>query len=268
MSQPTTQPQEPSEAACEEASESIRGFVSGLLSADRERALRSHLDRCGDCRDHYRAAVITTAHIGHERRLERDARQKRVRRERLRRLAREGQPAGRPSYFRLRTLLYPAFFAFLMWQMSGLLTRGAGIMVERLEGGVTAGPLELFEGRGRAPLGTGQRCSTATDGSARVEARGTDLVLGPHSDLSLESAEPLRFRLGRGSLRANGTCAVTTRLGIVDVTKGEAEVALGRGALQIKALAGECVFTGPDGASTIAPGASLVVPSLPAGAGS
>jgi hypothetical protein len=262
MSQSTTQRQEPSEAACEEASESIRGFVSGLLDVDRERALRAHLDRCGDCRDHYRAAVITTAHIGRERRLERDAREKRVRSERLRRMARDGQPGGRPSFFRLRTLLYPAFFAFLMWQVSGLLTRNSGIAVERLEGSVSAGPLELFDGRGRAPLGIGQPCSTEADGSARVEAGSTNLVLGPQTDLVLESAQPLRVRLGRGSLRAHGTCVVATRLGIVDVTKGQAEVALGRGALQIRALEGECAFTGPDGVRTIERGASLVVPTV------
>lgn len=256
-----TQPQEPTEDACEEASQAIRGFVTGLLPAERERALRAHLERCGECRDHYRAAVITTAHIGHERRLERDAWEKRVRSERLRSLAREGQQRPRASFVRLRTLLYPAFFAFLMWQVSGLLTRNSGIRVQWLGGNVTAGPFALSGERAPSPLGIGQLCSTDASGSARIDVGSTQLVLGPRTDLLIEAAVPLRVRLGRGSLRARGTCVVATLVGIVDVTRGEAEITLGGGALRIEGVSGGCAFTGPDGVSAIAPGASLLLPS-------
>ena len=244
------------EITCEVAWILIQGFVSGESTADGERAMRAHTERCGDCRDEYRSAVVTAAKIGGEQRRKRVAAERERRHRELRQAAFEASAPPTGRFHRLRTLLYPAFFAFLMFQISRLSLAVEGVEVTRLEGEVSAAQVPL-EGTAARRLARGEWCETRTDSSARLATSGCSAVLGPDARLRVERAMPARFRLTRGTLDLEGECTVSTGWGILDLGPGKARVRVDDGTLEVASRAGDVQLTGAAGAQRIAPGEVL-----------
>jgi hypothetical protein len=201
---------------CDEVPALVRTFVAHGLSNEEGRHLRAHVAGCGACRAAYRDGVETAAHIGHERRIERVATEKAVRRWSLRKdiFSAHAPPRGRGA--RIRTLVYPAFFCFLIVQFTQLGTHEPMLEVEVLAGKVHASEaLEL-----------GELCATGPEGRARLSTDGAWLELGNATRLLVESIHPPRVRLLTGELELDGGWHVTTRQGVVEVEGGRTRVAL------------------------------------------
>lgn len=201
---------------CDEVSVLVRTFVAKGLSTEKGRLLRAHVEGCRACREIYRGGVETAAHIGHGRRTERVATEKAVRRWSLRRDAFSAHATPRGRGARIRTLVYPAFFCFLIIQFTEIGSHEAMLEVEILAGEVQASEaLEL-----------GELCATGPEGRARLTTDGAWLELGHETRLLVESIHPPRVRLLAGELELDGGWHVTTRQGVVEVEGGRARVAL------------------------------------------
>ena len=201
---------------CDEVPALVRAFLAQGLPRQEGRRLRAHVEGCGACRQVYRDGVETAAHIGHERRVERVAAEKAVRRWSMRRdvFSAHAPPRGRAA--RIRTLVYPAFFCFLIVQFTQLGRHEPMLEVEVLAGEVHASEaLEL-----------GELCATGPEGRARLSTDGASLELGGSTRLLVESIQPPRVRLLAGELELDGGWHVTTRQGVVEVQGGRTRVAL------------------------------------------
>jgi hypothetical protein len=240
---------------CDEIQILLRRFLAkGLGPADSTR-LRDHAQDCEPCQASYQEAVRTIACIGHERRVERDESVKAVRRWNLRRNMFEahGTPRGRAA--RLRTLLYPAFFSFLMIQL--------GVM-----GGADDGPeltLQVLGGTVHAAevLERGGLCATGPDGRARLEA-GEDgaAELAPETRVLVERLDPPRLRLLNGDLELEGSWLVTSALGVIEVKQGRASVTLGDHGLVVSDAEGDVRYVGALGEVELLPGQPLHVEGM------
>lgn len=245
--------------ACERAWEGIRAFVAGDLGREGDRVLREHLERCGTCRDAYRGAVMTAAHIGRERRRERSERERVARRARLRRLAFEELPPGRGAPARLRTLVYPALFVLMLVVATRLPARAELVW---LAGEVHAGEAALDRSGPRAEVERGTWCAVLPGGSARLAAPDVELVLEGGTELWIERSRPLRVRLARGVLALRGRCEVSTALGVLESADADLALRYDASGLALATERGDATFTGPGGPRRLVAGETFEVPAL------
>lgn len=238
--------------ACRLAWERTRSFLARSLAVSEQRELSQHLEQCPDCHARYIEAGRTTACLGHMSRTERLARERRARRARQRRLAFEGgnlSPGRKQRAYRLRTLLIPAFFIFLMTQITQLKLPRPAVDLECTSGIVHAADAELRPGQKQGTdLTRGDWCSTAEDSEARLRVGKNALELGPSTWLLVESVRPPRFRLDRGSLALTGRCTLTSAWGWIRV-EGAARVELAEGRLWVECSSGSVSLT--DAAGTL-----------------
>lgn len=234
---------------CEEVPALVRTFVSVGLPGHEGRRLRAHVQACDACRAVYRDGVETAAHIGHERRVERVATEKAVRRWSLRRDVFTVQSTRRGRGARLRTVLYPALFFLFILQLADVSRYEPLLSVEVLEGEV----------HGSEHLQHGELCATGPDGRARLTSRGSSLEVGPDTRLLVESASQARVRLLSGSLSLRGSWRVTTDRGVVDLEEGEARVTLDGEGLTCEGEDGELTILDAAGETPVRPGQRVVM---------
>lgn len=244
------------EDPCEDAEKAIRRFLACPLVGADERRLRQHLAGCEDCRDLYQHAVHTAASVGRELREERLALERFARHTELQRLAFDAPTRTRGMHL-LRVLVYPAFFCFLMIQIGNLTLRADGLRLALVQGSVIAGTRELDQPGTATEVRQGQICSTAADGSARIEAEDSVAVLAADTHVLIERVKPLRLRLRAGSLHVTGDARVSSAWGVVELDEGEADIVLTGGQLRVLCVDGRVVFTGPEGKRALEPGESL-----------
>jgi len=241
------------EITCEVAWIMIQGFVSGDSTPDGEHLMRAHIARCGACRDEYRSAVVTLARIGGEKRRQRVERERSDRHDRLRTMAFQAAAPPSGKFQRMRTMLYPAFFAFLMFQVSRMSVAVAGVSFTGLTGQVTVCEQGL-EPAAEQTVKRGDWCRTGPDSSARLDATRAAVVLGASSAVLIERTQPTRYRLDSGSVDIDGTCTVNTSWGIVDLDQGRARATLREGGLEIECFEGLVAFTGALGSVKVEAG--------------
>jgi len=247
--EPTLEPTPSGDATCARAWRAIRAYLAGSLGSRAEREMRVHLDRCDDCRERYHGAVLTLAGIGRARRRQRFTTERIERHERLRRLAFEAGEADPTRFHRLRSLLYPAFFAVLIFFV-GRWSASPGVDVLALRGSVHASG-SLLDSAEPIRLGRGDWCETAPDSAALLEVDGARIELGARGRLQVERSRPPRFRVGRGTLDVRGTCTLSTRFGVVDLDAARARVVVDDRRLLVERAGGSVVITGAAGAQAV-----------------
>jgi len=241
---------------CREAWQRIGDFVAGGLLGEPHVALRAHLDQCEECMGHYRDAVNTTSRVVRSKRDRRQSEEALERDERLRDAGYELPPAPRTNWNRLRTMVYPAFFIFVMI----LLTRApqdgeAGVLL--LSGEAVAADSELLGER--IPIGRGDWCRTGAGSRVQLDIHEFEVMLGAHTRVSIESLEPARLRFTGGRIEPVGTCTISTSLGVLDFTSATAILALDENGLDVLLEGGSAVFSGAGGEEALTPGASFRV---------
>lgn len=243
------------EVSCDVAWVLIQGFVSGDSTADGERLMRAHVRVCEECDESYHAAVNTTARIGAKHREERLAEERERRRRELRQMAFEATAPASGRFHRMRTMLYPAFFAFLMVQASRLSLAVEGVSLAPIEGRVEVEEASLAPDE-EMRLERGDWCKTGAHGSARLSSPDSNAVLAASSRVLVEAVQPARYRLTRGSLHVEGTCTLSTRGGVIDLAAAEVRVDVGPSFVEVSCDSGEVRLTGPTGVYVVPVGST------------
>lgn len=243
---------------CDAHGSRIERFAAGELSPSETELLRAHRETCPDCDSRFRIAVETTAMIGRELRRERVEAERVARHERQRRDIFETRADVPSKLHRLRTLVYPAFFAFLMVQLASFGGDPRAASVTRISGDVVAGDFRV-DGDTEVELARGEWCSTGRDSSALASVGPVSLAVGPLTRFAVERVDPARIRLEEGELEVAGSCVLSTPYGVLEFRDARGLVRVGPAALLAEILSGTVVHTGPEGARELVAGESLRV---------
>lgn len=229
-------PQAPAAIDCGEAAGLTRAFASGVLGTAETKRLRSHLARCRECMGAYRAAIETTAQLGRFTVEEREKRLIDRQRRALHAKAFGPREKGRkrPNWLRLRLVLMPAFFIYLMIQITGLGPPPARVDLVASEGPVTLDGRDVGGREDEILVLPGRWVGTGPYAKALLDARSASVELAAETELLLESARPVRLRLRRGGVQVEGDLTVVTVLGLVEVAEGRGHLYFGDGGLQVE----------------------------------
>lgn len=246
----------------------LRAFLAGKADRTRDPAVREHLASCAACRARYEEAVEAAAHVGGAQRKQREEallRSARIAKRRKQHPGAEAAEAARRARgHRLRLLLLPAALILLMTQL-GRLSRGVPVETRpialRVGGVVQAAGRTIAGEDDPVTLTRGQRCETGTDGSALLRTGRVSLTLDPDTRVLVESSS--RFRLERGGVAVDGTCAVTTSLGVLEVEDGAGRLALKDGRLLATVERDRLTWVDPTGVHVLAPGPERIVAVRP-----
>jgi hypothetical protein len=232
----TPVPQRLPGAAGDERCGDARARVAELLTRRRtladEPGLREHLAACEDCNAAYRERLLA------------DARWRRTLAE-----AEQGEPeTSAPGTLQRRAVLSPLAIARAGFSSAGrgkttwvvllavvcyavvrLTPDPAGVAraeLSALEGTVASLGDPLSAGDPGRELQRGDWVRTALDSRARLALGHTVVVVAESSVVQVEEPATRRLRLESGTLEVRGPLVVTTRLGLVEVERGEARVTL------------------------------------------
>lgn len=244
--------------ACAATRPLIDQFAERTLDADEATAMRTHIVACEACSDYYKRSIESVGRSGAAAREARERREAEALEQRRLRESVEGQvEPKRYRNFRIRTLLMPAFFAFLIFQIFKAQDRGPRFVVEGAIGEVeiTGRPFASY-GQHEIVMRRGSRCVTGKNSSARIACGDKLFSVGPESELIVTDFEPPRVRLFVGELRVEGPCIVETLLGNVIVTGEDAggRVMFEANGLLVAADSGGWLFQNADGERAIAAG--------------
>jgi hypothetical protein len=240
---------------CAAARPLIDDFAQRTLHADEAAAMRAHLVGCESCAAYYRSAVESVGRSGAAARELRERREAARRHDQRLRESVEGQiEPKRHRNFRIRTLLMPAFFAFLIFQIFNMQDRGPRFIVDGAIGDVeiTGRPFAAY-GKNEIVMRRGSRCITGTNSSATMHSGDNAFRLGADSEILITDFEPPRARLFAGEFRTQGPCVIETLLGNVLVTGEDASgrVLFETNGLLVVADSGRWVFINADGEQAI-----------------
>ncbi len=239
---------------CEEARELLDAHAAGVLAAPERARLRRHLVGCRECAAAYREAARLRAGGG---RTVTAAREREAVAAARRRHVAEGLWSQKGRRLRLRTVLVPAFFIWLILQIAGVGGSPPRLELVEWSGDVTVADFTPHEDA--PPLVARRGAWTRTGDRARALLRSEDVEfeLGPFTRLLVESADPPRARLERGDLRVRGSATVVTMLGIVKVEAGAGRIRAEGGSVEVASEGGRWSVRGPLGERTLAAGESL-----------
>jgi hypothetical protein len=247
---------QPAPIRCEQARESIARFLgSGFkIGADAERqgAMRAHIQVCDDCSEHYRNSVETTAALtGAMRSKElRDARTKLRGKDRPRLgglgamsvlFAMAGKkPTNkmRIIIWRLRPIVITSFFIFLMMQFNKPLKPGPAFRVQWQAGTLLLDGKHLRDTQPNMGMPRGVQCTTKLDSVAQIVHGGSSLTLFANSSVLGEGVAPPRIRLVFGDVELEGSIELTSTAGQITLAEGRAYVSLRNSILTIECLDG------------------------------
>ncbi|MFT5198899.1 MAG: hypothetical protein ACI87O_001559 [Planctomycetota bacterium] len=200
---------------CEQAQVSIRAAVAGDLSNTKRMDLRRHAQACESCRSEFAGSMQTLAALGHEKRLNRVVEEKAMRRFEQKRCIEALSTPKKLSNGRLRTLLYPAFFAILMLALAGNLPFSSGPRVTAQSPGVWIRGHELAVDAGEARIKRGEVVHTLGGGHALISVGETLWRTLGKSAIRLEGTKNPTMRLAQGHLELQGAGRCLTEFGIV-----------------------------------------------------
>jgi len=246
------------QAECDEMLRLIDRFAERTLSQDDAQRMRAHLVGCPECTSQYRTAIESAARTGASAREDKERREADVAHARHVRESVEGQrPAKRNTLLRLRTMIMPAFFAFLIFQVFKAQDHGPRFVVEGAIGEVevTGRRIESY-GDNDVILRRGTRCITGANSSARLVQDGSVLEVGADSSVMVLDFDPPRARLEAGELTIEGPCIVETIIGNVHAVgvSARGRVLLEAHGLLVDPEAGVWSFRNADGEELISPG--------------
>ncbi|MCB9916284.1 MAG: zf-HC2 domain-containing protein [Planctomycetes bacterium] len=234
---------------CEGAAPLLHTYVAKELGRDDTLRLRSHLARCPECMAAYRDAVETTAALGKQAgavREQRMAERQRVARA-AKALGKDLSKTPRKRNFRLRIVLIPAVVIYVILQLTNLGPPPGKVTMLSAEGGVTIGEREPDFALGPPLVLPGRWIFTKDFGKAVLEGGSCTVDVGRKTQLLVESARPVRFRLRAGQMRVVGTANVVTVLGMVQFEEGRGVLTFDDHGLFVEAEAGSITMLTPDG---------------------
>jgi hypothetical protein len=233
-------PEAPAALDCDEVVGLSRAFASGTLDMEDTRRLRSHLAHCRECMNTYRDAVQTTAQLGRFTIEEREKRlldrQRRARHAKV--FSSPEKVSKRPNWLRLRLILMPAFFIYLMIQITGFGPPPARVDLVKSDGQVSLQGREVGGREHELLVLPGRWVTTGLYSKAWLDARTAKVRMSGETELLLESARPVRLRLRRGGLEVEGDITLVTALGLLEISEGRGHVFLGDGGLRLDPVAG------------------------------
>ena len=228
---------------CKEARARIPQHVQGGLSSEEVKPLRAHFEACPDCAENYRELVEAKVDLGLHAIQEVEKAETRRRVERLRTSSEMSKPS---RGLRVRTLILPLFFAWILIQVSGVFAQAPRIVLVEADGvvDVAGRPVEAYEELGEDDvllLVRGAWCQVADGGSAIFEVPGGRVSLRGPTAVLAEGVEPPRLRVQYGTLalEMDGPLELVTQRGIVEVTNGAGVVVAGPEVLEVSWIRGE-----------------------------
>ena len=242
---------------CEEARARIPQHVQGGLSTEEVKPLRAHFEVCKDCAGSYRELVEAKVDLGLNAIREVEESETRRRVERARTSSRMNK---RTRGLRLRTLLLPIFFAWLLIQISGAFAQAPRIVLVEATGSVdVAGrSVEAYEELGEDDvllLVRGAWCQVADGGSAVFEVpAGRVSLTGPAAVLA-EGVDPPRLRVQYGTLalEMDGPLELITQRGALEITNGAGVVVAGPEVVEVTWTRGDGRLIDARGEITLEP---------------
>ncbi|MCH2106466.1 MAG: zf-HC2 domain-containing protein [Planctomycetes bacterium] len=229
--------------SCEEARAKIPQHVQGGLEGEEARSLRAHFEGCVDCAESYREQVEAKVDLGLHAMQEVEAAETRRKVERVR-TSREMSAPER--VLKIRTLILPLFFAWLLVQISGVFAQAPRIVLLEAEGAVdVAGrPVEAYEELGEDDallLVRGAWCQVADGGRAVFEVPGGRFSLTGPAAVLAEGVEPPRLRVQYGTLalQVDGPLELVTQRGSLEVTEGSGTIVAGPEVLEVSWARGD-----------------------------
>ena len=246
---------------CARARAAIPAFVAGPLEARRQPQMRSHCAECASCSEHYQAALGVASRLGRGGRLARLERERRERRFRHRALAHAGarSQGSRQRSARLRILLVPAFFTFLLAQMPSLSREPAGARLFVLAGRVHAAGKLLEAHPEPVLLAPGEACALEPGARARLELASARCELAGEARVWIEALAGARLRLSAGEMALEGRGTVVTAVGLADLESGRARLRAGPELLEAECHSGELRLVSSQGSRELAPGEAACI---------
>ncbi len=248
---------------CPEARVRTRAFAAGELGVAATRELRKHLASCAECMSLYRDTLQTTAQLAQLGAEAREARQL----DRRRRAAhaahfgrKDAPPPKKARNWRLRMILMPAFFIWLMTQIAGFGQPPAKVEVVSHLGAVEISGRPVQEDKQPQLVLPGRWVLTGPFSKAEIDARECLVQLADRTEALVESARPVRFRLRVGRMKVEGDLVIVCVLGLVRIEEGRGRVTLDERGLTIEAESGSWTFFDDGGERRVAPGRELLVP--------
>lgn len=261
----TTKPEAPSAETprtpekaidCASAAILVRRFLAGDEAVEQRGEMRAHLASCETCRTEYRSSVETIA--------------------RLARVPRSDERRAHGRFFSSTTgprrkrgvgmvFLPIAAIACVYW-MSRRGPADSTVELKVIEGHVQVGETVLDASSSRLELKGSQGGRTEAGARARIEAGTTSVEIEPSTAFSTERVNPLRMRLFEGRMSIAGTLAVTTHIGVLELTDGRAHVTLDERGLTLESTSGKLIYADRTGVQEVAPGELLWVPATTTGA--
>jgi hypothetical protein len=242
---------------CEEARARIPQHVQGGLSSEEAKPLRAHFEVCSDCAARYKELVEAKVDLGLHaiREVEEAETRRRVAR------ARTSNEMSKPSRgLRIRTLILPLFFAWLLIQISGVFAQSPRIVLVEADGvvDVAGRPVEAYEELGEDDvllLVRGAWCQVADGGSAVFEVPGGRVSLTGPTAVLAEGVEPPRLRVQYGTLalEMDGPLELITQRGVLEVTEGAGVVVAGPEVLEVSWVRGEGRIVDAQGETALEP---------------
>jgi hypothetical protein len=233
----------PTTLDCEQARTEIRTFAGSRVPAARARVLRLHLLECEDCNAFYRESLETAARLGGNLRADREqgeAEATEVRREAARSLDKVRQ--RKPNSSRLRTVLLPAFFFFLMVFVTRAVWPGDRVQVADWGGPVFIDDEPFLREGSPKGIRRGRWLVTGAAGRLELKNGSARLALGERTFLLVEDPAAHRFRFRGGDLRVSGPCSVTTTHGVLELEDGTATLDARGASFELICEAGGALF--------------------------
>lgn len=233
---------------CAQAREEIQTFAGSRIPAARGRILRSHLLECGDCKSFYKETIETAASLGSNLRANREA--KLAEQSETRRAAQRSVDKlrrSRPNHSRLRTVMLPAFFFFLMVSVTKLAWPDDKVRVTEWGGPVFLNDEPFgFEGVPKK-IRRGSWLVTGASGKVSIETGDSAIQLGERTFLLVEEPGAHRFRFRGGELTVAGPSLVTTTHGVLEVIDGAARLEARGARFELVCESGTIAFTDASG---------------------
>lgn len=243
MTPPTSKSTENAQADCDEAARLTRIFTKGKLVRSEMRRLRSHMTHCAPCRESYREAVETTASLSRFTVEERERQQvERHKRSLHAKVFGSRKPKGSRFPFRLRLILMPAIFIYLVTQITSLGPPPANVEVVDVQGKVTLSGTDIDPEVENLLVLPGRWLTTMANGRVWLDSGECRFQLSSETSVLLERARPLRLRMRHGYASVDGDLSIVTVIGLLKVTQGKGNVYLTDAGLRVEPESGEWVF--------------------------
>lgn len=248
-------PSQTPEINCESCAELLPRYLSSGLDAPRIARVREHLGACEGCREAYRASAEALAAMGAAHREERVEVQRQV----AARRAARAQDGGAERHRRrsgLRSLLWPSLAIVLLIGVTQRGFPGKPRLVAH-SGSVSIDRFPLKPGQAPGELVPGRACWTGPGGQATIHTSQGQAALSANTVVSYQGSHPLRVRLDRGSLVAEGSSRVLFAGGLVEVEGGAAQVEVGAQGVLVRSVEGESLVLSAEGSCKLGPGEVL-----------